>query len=114
MSGAHGNDNLFYATATQYLTVDGTSDNVTVGVGTKAVSLFATAACWVKIGTPGETPVAAAPGAEKTRSQRTIYLPAETSKDIPIPVGAADAPVKIAAIQATATGTLYIEERNDF
>lgn len=114
MPGAYNNPNLYHAAATQYLTVDGTSDTVTLGVGTRAVSLFATSACWVRIGIKGETPTAAAPGAEKTRVDRLIYLPAESVIDYPVPVGDEAGKVKIAAIQATAGGTLYITERNDF
>jgi hypothetical protein len=111
MPGSHGNDNLYRPSACQYLTVDGTSDNVTLGVNTQAVSLYSTEDCWVRVGIPGETPTAAAPGAEKTRVFNSFFLPATTVMDIPVPTASDSAQVKIAAIQDSAGGTLHVTER---
>ena len=109
MSGYYGNSNLALVSGSQFLTVDGTSDTVTLPQGTNAVGFFATAACWVMIGNPGETPVAAAPGAEKTVVTKEFYVPAQTFVPEQQISGATDErPIKVAAIQASAGGRLYV------
>jgi hypothetical protein len=109
MSGFYGNDNLALVSGCQFLTVDGTSDTVTLPPGTNAVGFFATSACWVMIGDPGLTPVAAAPGAEKTVVSKTFFVPAETFvAEQQISGDTDEKPIKVAAIQATAGGTLYV------
>lgn len=108
--GPYGLGTIAYAAKSQYLTVDGTSDNVTLPGKTRAVTLLATSACWINIGEPGATPTAAAPGAEKTVISG-FYLPADLPTDVVVPEGTDEKPVKIAAIQATAGGTLYVTYR---
>jgi hypothetical protein len=111
MSGIYGNDNLAFVGGGQYLTVDGTSDNITLPVNVDAVDLYSTTDVWVLIGDPGETPVAAAPGAEKT-SVRSFFLPSGVEKSgVPVPRGSAASLVKIAAIQSSAGGTLHATYR---
>jgi len=89
----------------QYLTVDGTSDTVTLPVGTKAVKLYAIADCWI---TFGAAPVAVKPGLEKTES-KAFFLPAATlTNPIPVPYGTDAAPTKVAAIQDASGGALHV------
>lgn len=111
MPGTYGNDNLARVVSSQYLSVDGSSDTITLPVGTQAVTLKATAAMWVTIGQPGEDPTAAAPGAEKTVVARTFYLGADSEIDVPVPMSTDAELVKIAAIQDSAGGTLYVYHR---
>jgi len=109
MSQVAGNDNLAYAKGSQFLTVDGTSDTLTIPAGVYAVDLYAAAACWVTVGAPGATPTAAA-GSEKTTTT-SFYLPATLEKTIAIPIGDDTNQVKIAAIQDSAGGNLYVTYR---
>lgn len=110
MPGTHGNDNLAFARKNQFLTIDGSSDTVTLPVGLQAVTLFSDVACWINIGDPGKAPVAAAPGAEKTEAAG-FFLPATTVLDVPVPATKDDALLKIAGIQADGAGTLYVTYR---
>ena len=112
MAGNYGNENLAFVQGSQTLTTDGTSDTVTIPAGVHAVDFHATKAVWVKIGEPGSTPVAAAPGAEKTVVQNSFYLAdSEKITAIPIPLGNDTNQVKIAAIQSTEAGVLTITHR---
>ena len=107
-AGAYGNPNLYFVRGCQYITYAGTSENITIPGGTIAVTLRASSDCWVKIGRPGETPVAAAPGAEKTRAADTFVLRTDERLDVPVPLGTDEKPVKIAVIQDSAGGTLDV------
>jgi hypothetical protein len=108
MSGVYGNPNLAYVQGCQYLTFDGTSDLTAALLPvTQAVTLYATADCWVQI---APAPVAAAPGGEKTRVH-SFFLPANTFVDVAVPYSDEAHPQIVAAIQATAGGNLYIYER---
>jgi hypothetical protein len=111
MSGAYGNENLAFVGGGQYLTVDGTSDTITIPSGVEALDFYSDTDCWVFIGEPGATPTAAAPGAEKT-GITGFFLPAFLEKSgIPIPRGTDQNRPKIAAIQDTASGTLHVTYR---
>jgi hypothetical protein len=109
MSGAYGNENLMFIRNCSFITVDGTSQTITLNKDTKAVSLYAIADCWVEI---GKVPVAAVP-AELAQSNGTFFVPAGWGPDIPVPAGTDVGPIKLAAIQATAGGNLYVYERQD-
>lgn len=103
---AYGNDNLLQKNQGQFLTVDGTSDTVTLNKNTYAVELYAAQNCWVTWGT---APTAVKPGAEKTTGD-SFYLPASTTRIYPVPYGTDTAPIKLAAIQDSASGSLFVNE----
>lgn len=111
MSGVYGNENLAFVSGGQFLTIDGTSDTVEIPAGVDAVDLYSTTDCWVVIGEPGATPTAVVPSAEKTTGA-SFFLPSVVEKSgVPVPRGSAASRPKIAAIQSTAGGTLYITYR---
>jgi hypothetical protein len=101
---AYGKEELFFVKSSQYLTVDGTSDTVTLPTGTIAVRLHALSNCWVAFGT---APTAVKPGAEKTVTG-SFYLPLGTPIILAVPMGTDEAPMKVAAIQDTASAALHV------
>lgn len=111
MSGVHGNDNLAWLRGCQFLTIDGTSDSVTLPENIQAVEIYSDVVCWVQISRPGESPTVAAPGAEKTEIEG-FFLPATTVYPVPVPDGNAANPIKVTAIQAAGAGTLYVNYRS--
>ena len=106
----YGNEILAFGRQMQFLTVDGTSDTVELPAGLEAVDLTCDVAVYVNIGRPGETPVAAAPGAEKTEADGQ-YLLANQTYSYPLPMSTDAKKVKIAAIQVSSGGTLRINYR---
>lgn len=109
MSGVFGNSNLLFAHKCQYVTFDGTADaSVALAPTTEAVTIYASAACWVLIGT---APTAAAPSGEKVRVD-SQYIPATMPFDFAVPKGTDAAPMKVSVIQDTAGGNCYIYERS--
>jgi hypothetical protein len=113
MPGNYGNMNIVFSTPTTYITFAGTSEAVTLPVGTQAVSLNPTEDCWIYVGDPGETAVAAAPSGEKVWSTKTKFLAAGQVWDIGIPPSSDASLVQIAVIQATVGGNLHIDVRNE-
>ncbi len=111
MSGSYGNPNLAKASGFQYLTVNAGSKEVTIPAGITMVDLISAEDCFVVVGRPGETPVASAPGAEKTDDEG-MFLPAGLVYTIAIPLGTDENQVKIAAIQVTSGGALYFNYRS--
>lgn len=86
---------VFGLGTSQALTFTGTSaQSAVVGATTRIVRLVATQACFVSI---GASPTAVA--------NTSIYLPANTVQYVSITGGH-----RVAAIQATTTGSLYITE----
>jgi hypothetical protein len=101
-------ETIFQVKSSQFLTVDGTSDTVTLAPGTQAVYLYAIAACWVTSGFG--TVTAVKPGAEKT-SSKAFYVPAATLiGPVKVPVGTDASLTKVAAIQDSTGGALHITE----
>jgi len=109
MSGKYGNANLAIPRKVQYLSVDATSDTVTLSAGTRAVRFQASSAMWIVISNPGETPTAAAPGAEKTLVDG-FWMDSGDVADYAVPVSTDSSQGQIAAIQDTASGTLTVTE----
>lgn len=108
--GTFGNDNLMHISRCSFITTDGTSDpGLTLHKDTKAISVYATAAAWVLVG-PG-TPVAV-PATEKVWSD-SLFIPATGWIDVPVPAGTDLKPMKVAAIQNSGAGNVYIYERKD-
>lgn len=109
---AYGNPNVAGYDRVQYLTVDDSSDSVTLSPKCRAFSVFATSAMWVKHGRGAQT--AAAPGAEKTAVDNLLFVPSGVYISA-VKIGGDDtnAPV-VAAIQSTAGGTLYVYEHFEF
>ena len=105
------NENLAYGRNFQSLTIDGDSDTVTLPAGLQAVTLVSDTALYFVVGEPGGTPTASSPSAEKTVTDGQ-YLPADIPMDFAIPVGSENSKVKIAAVQASAGGTLYVNYRS--
>lgn len=112
MSGSYGNENFAFIGGGQNLATDATSDTITIPINVDAVEMYATAAMWVVIGDPGETPTAAA-SAEKTTG-RAFYLPIDGEKVAALPKASEGAPIKIAAIQATGAGVLHVTYRRTY
>lgn len=111
MSGINANPNLLYIRRHQFLTMDGTSDTVTLSADTKIVTLYATAAAWVAF---GADPTAAAVNEKTVGAGGSFYVPATTFMDVALPVsGTPAAPVKIAAIQGGSGGNLHVYERSE-
>jgi hypothetical protein len=107
--GSYGNDNLMFISRTSFITHDGTSDaGLTLDKETKAISIYATTDCWVEV---GEAPVAV-PATEKVWSD-SVFVPAGWGPDIPVPAGSDSKPMKVAVIQASASGNCYIYQRRD-
>lgn len=107
---AYGNDNVVSYDRCQYLTVDGTSDSVTLSGNAKAITVRATVAVWVKVGRGTQTAVK--PSGEKTAGE-TFYLPANTDRVLRVS-GNDESPCIVAAIQDTTGGALYVTEHYDF
>jgi hypothetical protein len=108
MPGSHGNENLYTPFAAAYITYAGTSEVVTLPVGTVAVSLYASSRCWVMIGHAGETAIAAAPSGEKVWTQRTFPMEIDGRLPVPVDVSTDGSLVQLAVIQDSAGGTLSI------
>lgn len=109
----YGNDNLMFIRDCQFITTDGTSDpGVTLDKDTTSIMLYATADAWINIGKG--TPVAAVPS-EKTASNGSFFIPTLGNRFIvvAVPVGTDANPVKVAAIQATGAGNVYIYQRKE-
>ena len=111
MSGVLGNANLARVAGFQYLTVDGTSDTVEIPAGVQFVDLIAANDCYVVPGRPGETPTAVVPSGEKTDADG-FYLPGGVVYSIAVNLGTAEKPIKIAAIQVSTGGALYVNYRS--
>jgi hypothetical protein len=114
MAGNYGNENLAFITGCQYLTVDGTSDSITLPEGVHAVDLYSTEDAWVQIGERGVTaPTVAAPGAEKTEIDGFFMAADVWYTGIPVPLGNDAKKVPISAIQgpSATAGTLYVNYR---
>ena len=108
---SQGNPNVVRYNACQYLTVDGTSDSVTLNAKCRAITVYSTAACWLLTG--NGTVTAVKPGAEKTTGA-TIFIPGATFVS-GIEVGGNDTtPPVVAAIQDSAGGSLYVYEHWTF
>lgn len=108
---AYGNDNIASYDQHQYLTYDGTSDSTTLDGKAKAITLYATTACWVKVGRGAQTAVK--DSAEKTKGG-TFYVPATTFISGIRVSGSDEAPVYVAAVQDASGGNLHIYEHFDF
>ena len=107
--GSYGNDNLMFVSRCSFITTDGTSDaGLTLHKDTKAVTFYSTADAWVLI---AAVPVAV-PATEKVWSDST-FLPAGVMVDYPVPAGTDLKPMKVAAIQDSAAGNVYVYERKD-
>ena len=107
----YGNPNLMQFNGYQYISYSSTSEaSADLDAKTCAVELYTDQDCWIAIGQPGETPVAAEPAAEKTRGF-VFKLKAGEQKLIPVPLGGATDKVKIGVICVTSDGTLEIYER---
>jgi hypothetical protein len=113
MPGTQGNENLYTAFASAFIDYAGSSEVVTLPVGTLAVSLTASSKCWVVIGDPDATPTAAAPGAEKTFVRRVFAINANDTIDLPVPLNTDAALVKVAVIQDSEAGVLDIIARKE-
>ena len=113
MAGTQGNQNLYLVAAGTFISYSTASESVTLPVGTQVVTLSPSTACWVKIGVPGETVTAAAIGSEKTWANRVFRLQAESSIDVPVPIGSDAHPVQIAVIRDTADGSIDILARKE-
>jgi len=106
--GVYGNENLLFIRKCQYVTCGAASDqSATFDANTEAVTLYADADCWCRIGT---NPTAAAPGAEKTEVE-AFFIPASAFLDVALPRATDSAPLRLAAIQDSAGGNVYIYER---
>jgi hypothetical protein len=114
MAGVYGNDNLAFMPNSQFVTVDGSADlSDTLPTDTYAVTLYSTTDVWWNFTERGkDTPAAAAPAAEKTYGD-SKFLPAGIMLDVAVPESHDAALIKVAYIQASAGGTLYITPRND-
>lgn len=110
MPGERGNPNLYRVDAASYITYAGSSEAVTLPVGTVAVTLVSTTKCWIKVGQPGETATAAAPSGEKVWVQRCF--PLNGVIDIAVPLSEDASLVQIAVIQDSTGGTLDILARS--
>jgi hypothetical protein len=108
MPGSYGNDNIYTPFASAYIDYAGTSEAVTLPVGTVAVSLYASTRCWVKIGQAGETATAAAPSGEKVWIQWGFPLEIDGRLDVPVDVNTDGKLVQLAVIQDSAAGMLSI------
>lgn len=113
MPGSQGNYNLYQAFASAFIDYTNASEEVTLPVGTLAVTLSASTRCWVTIGDPGKTPTAAAPSAEKVFRARTFAIDASDSIDLPVPQSTDASLVKVAVIRATADGVLDVIARKE-
>lgn len=105
---SYGNPNIASYNRAQYLTVDGSSDSVTLDPRCRAFSVYATSACWVKFGRGSQT--AAAPGAEKTAVTGSFFVPASTLISAVAIEGTTNDVPTVAAIQDSAGGTLHVYE----
>lgn len=107
----YGNPNLLFFNGYQYFDYSSTSEaSASLDTRTIAVELLSSTDCWVRVGEQGETPTAAAAGAEKTRSY-SFKLKADVAMLVPVPVGTTSNPIKLAVIRDTADGTLEVYER---
>ena len=106
----YGNPNLLFFNGYQYFDYSSASEaSAALDTKTIAVELLSSTDCWVRIGEQGETPTAAVV-TEKTRSY-SFKLKADVAMLVPVPVGTASNPIKLAVIRDTADGTLEVYER---
>ena len=105
----YGNYNLAQAGKSQFLTVDGTSDTLTMSSNIQGLWFYSTQDCWIKIGTG--TVVAVKPSAQKVVTD-SFFLPANTIKETNVPASTDEKPCVIAAIQDSASGNLHVMEWN--
>lgn len=104
----YGNDNFAYIGGYQYISYSSSSEqSAAIDKDCVAVELEASTDCYVLI---GPNPTAAAPGAEKTKTQ-SFKLRADVGKLVAIPKGSDASPMKVAVIRDSADGTLEIYER---
>ncbi len=113
MPGSQGNYNLYQAFSSAFIDYSSSSEEVTLPVGTLAVTLSASTRCWVIIGDPGKTPTAAAPSGEKVFLARTFAINVADTIDLPVPHSTDAALVKVAVIRATADGVLDVIARKE-
>lgn len=111
MSGSYNNQNLMRAHAAAYFSYAGTSENITLPIGTKAVTLRATTACIVKIGKAGETATAVAASGEKVWVDDSVFMEAGDVLDFAVDPHTENQPVQIAVIQETSAGVLKVVAR---
>lgn len=113
MSGTYNNPNLMLAGSSAYFSYAGTSEVITLPIGTKAVTIRATTACIVKIGKAGESATAAAASGEKVWVDDSVFMEANDTQDFAIPAHSERYPVQIAVIQETSAGVLKVTARRE-
>lgn len=111
MAGAYANHNLMRARASAYFSYSNSSEVITLPIGTKAVTLRATTACIVKIGTAGESAVAAAASGEKIWVDNSVFMEANDTQDFAIDPHSEQKPVQIAVIREASDGVLKVTAR---
>ena len=109
---AWGNYNVAGYDRHFYITFADASDSLALDGKCKALTLYATAACWVKIGRGAQT--AAAPTGEKVKNAGYLYIPASMMLSGIRVSGNDEYPWHIAVIQDSAGGTLHVFEHWDF
>ena len=112
MPGSYGNMNLNFVDASAFIDYDG-AENVTLPVGTTAVTLRASTRCWITISDPGKTAVAAAPSAEKVWVRRTFSVDIAEVIDVAVPMSEQDSLVTVSVIKATVAGVLDVMARKE-
>lgn len=112
MAGSYANQNLMRARASAYFSYAGSSEVITLPIGTKAVTLRATTACIVKIGKAGESATAAAASGEKVWVDDSVFMEANDTQDFTIDPHSEQYPVQIAVIQETSAGVLKVTARD--
>ena len=108
MAGAYGNYELHQVISSLFINYTNASEAVTLPVGTMAISVATTQKCWIKIGQPGETAVAAVPSAEKVWVERELPLNITEETIIAVPPSTDASLVQIAVIRSTVDGVLDI------
>ena len=103
----YGNYNLAAVGNSQHLTVDGSTDFLTMSSNVQGLLCYSTADCWVAVGTG--TVTAVKPSGEKV-STGSFFLPAATVREFAVPSSTDEKPVKVAAVQDSATGILHVQE----
>jgi hypothetical protein len=107
--GTYGNDNLMFSGPCSFIVADGTSDaGLTLDKDCKAITVYALTDCWVAV---GQDPTAVA-ATEKVWSDSS-FVPTNGLFDIPVPAGSDSQPIKVAVIQDSAGGNVYIYQRKD-
>lgn len=110
--GVMGNANLAYLRNYQYVDFTNASEqSAALDKRCVAVDLYATKDCYITIARTNDNPVAAAPGAESTRT-KSFRLIEATIFTVAVPLGSDDNPTLIAVIREAADGRLDINERS--